>query len=352
MELKVGILEDDEKEEYEKYILQEENTLIYASTKYRELLEALLNDKSYYLVAKQDNRIAGVLPCFLRENNKYGNILNSLPFYGSIGSVICDNRRVREKLLKAYYQLSRDFHCVASTLITSPFERENIWYKKNTMPQFVDERIGQITFFPMEDGEVTEKLLHSIDGKTRNIIKKAQKSGVIVEIDNSSESMDFLYRHHVEGMKKIDGLAKKKGFFQLVSKLFEQGVEYNIFTARLGDKRIASCLLFYYNNTVEYFVPMTVEGFRSYQPLSLIIFEAMKDAMLKGFKKWNWGGTWLTQGGVYEFKRKWATTNLSYYYYVNIFDESILKIPKEDILSEYENYFVYPFNANVEGAGS
>ena len=149
MELKVGILEDDEKEEYEKYILQEENTLIYASTKYRELLEALLNDKSYYLVAKQDNRIAGVFPCFLRENNKYGNILNSLPFYGSIGSVICDNRRVSEMLLEAYYKLSWDFHCVASSLITSLIARENIYYEKNIMTKFMDERIDQITFFPM-----------------------------------------------------------------------------------------------------------------------------------------------------------------------------------------------------------
>lgn len=344
MELSIDILDEEGREEYEKYILQKEDSLIYVSVKYQKLLEKLLKDKSYYLVAKEDDHIVGVFPCFLRENSRYGNVLNSLPFYGSTGSIVCNSPKVREKLLAAYYQLAKDFHCVASTIITSPFEGENMWYKKNTMPQFIDERIGQITFFPIGDGEESERLLNVIDGKTRNIVKKAQKSGVVVEIDNSFESMEFLYRHHVEGMKKIGGLAKKKEFFEMISQIFERGTEYNIYTAKVDDKKIAACLLLYYNGTVEYFVPVTAEGYRIYQPLSLIIFVAMKDAMLRGFKRWNWGGTWLSQKGVYDFKRKWGTTDLMYYYYVNIFDTSILQVEKEDILSEYENYFVYPFN--------
>ena len=347
MGLEVSILKEDEQEEYERYILQKEDSLIYLSTKYRELLEELLNDKSYYLIAKENNHIVGVFPCFLRESDKYGNVLNSLPFYGSTGSIISDNEMVKEKLLSAYYQLSKDFHCVASTIITSPFEKENAWYKKNTSPQFVDERIGQITFLPGGDGNESERLWRAIDTKTRNIIKKAQKSGVVVEIDNSIEGMDFLYRNHVDGMNKIGGLAKKKKFFELIPQYFIQGMEYNIYIAKLDEKKIAACLLLYFNGTVEYFVPVTQEGYRSYQPLSLIIFEAMKEAMIKGFKRWNWGGTWLTQKGVYDFKRKWGTTDLMYYYYVNIFDMSILKIDKEDILSEYENYFVYPFNGKM-----
>lgn len=347
MELKISILDEVGKEEYEKYILQKENSLIYVSVKYQKLLEELLNDKSYYLVAKENECIMGVLPCFLRENNKYGNILNSLPFYGSTGSIICDNQRIREKLLMAYYQLSKDFHCVASTMITSPFEKDIAWYKKNIEPQFIDERIGQITFFPAGDEGESERLWHAIDAKNRNSIKKAKKSGVVVEIDNSSKSIDFLYKCHMEGMEKIGGLAKKKKFFDLIEKIFNQGTEYNIYTAKLDGKRISSCLLLYYNGTVEYFVPITAEGYRTYQPLSLIIFEAMKDAMLKGFKRWNWGGTWLTQKGVYDFKRKWGTTDLAYYYFVNIFDKTILKVDKEDILTEYENYFVYPFSAKL-----
>ncbi len=44
MDITVHVLEEYEKEEYEKYILQKEDTLLYASTKYRYLLEELLND--------------------------------------------------------------------------------------------------------------------------------------------------------------------------------------------------------------------------------------------------------------------------------------------------------------------
>ncbi len=350
MDITVHVLEEYEKEEYEKYILQKEDTLLYASTKYRYLLEELLNDQSLYLIASENHRIVGVLPCFIKQNSKYGNVLNSLPFYGSTGAMVCDGPYIREKLLEAYYKLSEKYNCVASTMITSPFENENEWYVKQTSPQFIDKRIGQVTIFPSSEGDDEQGLFYAIDSKTRNIIKKAQKSGVTVEIDNSCENMDFLYECHVEGMKKIGGLAKKKKFFELVAKIFEPGEEYNIFTAKLEGKKIASCLLLYYNNTVEYFVPVTLEGYRSCQPLSLIIYEGMKEAVRRGYKRWNWGGTWMTQKGVYEFKRKWATTDFMYYYYVNIFDFSILDIKKEEILSEYENYYVYPFQ--IQEAGS
>lgn len=33
------------------------------------------------------------------------------------------------------------------------------------------------------------------------------------------------------------------------------------------------------------------------------------------------GGIWLTQGGVYDFKKKWGTIDKNYFYYTTIFDK-------------------------------
>jgi len=71
----------------------------------------------------------------------------------------------------------------------------------------------------------------------------------------------------------------------------------------------------------------------------------MKDATKKKCKYWNWGGTWLSQTGVYQFKKRWGTHDLKYNYYTNLIDNSILNLSKEDLLREYPYFYVLPFSA-------
>ena len=111
--------------------------------------------------------------------------------------------------------------------------------------------------------------------------------------------------------------------------------------------KMGELLVLYYNKTVEYFTPAIVEENRTDQPLPMIIYQAMCDAVKKGFKYWNWGGTWLTQDGVYAFKKKWGSVDLPYYYYTYIFNKDILQLNKDEVLKNYENYFVYPFDGGV-----
>lgn len=333
--------------EYMRYILSKEDTLIYISLKYRNMLQELLNDKSYYIVAKLNGKISGVLPIMIHRNTVWGNVANSLPFYGSNGAIIADSDDIYENLLKAYYQLLAENSCVAGTLITSPFEIKNSWYKKCN-PTFIDTRIGQITYLPkhsVNDAEVLLSLYHKM---VKRCIQKAIKNGISVEIDNSVDGIEFLYKTHKDNIESIGGIAKKQDFFSLFPKHFQASEDYNIYVAFKDGKRVAALLLFYFNKTVEYFTPVTVEEYRTFQPLSLIIYIAMQEAIERGFEKWNWGGTWLTQNGVYDFKRKWGTKDRNYYYYTNIFNNNILNLNRETILEAYENYYVYPFNGGIK----
>ena len=96
-----------------------------------------------------------------------------------------------------------------------------------------------------------------------------------------------------------------------------------IFIAEKEGIKIAGLLLFYFNKSIEYFTPVIVNEFRSLQPLSLLIFEAMKDGISRNYEFWNWGGTWLTQDGVYRFKKMWGSEDLKYFYYVKIIQKDI-----------------------------
>lgn len=346
--MEIKLLQPDEEQEYEAFLKSDEHTLIYSSIKYRNLLRRIVNGEDYYLVAKENGQIVGALPIFMKHNNVYGNIINSLPFYGSNGGAICSSsvpgcRDIKRKLLDAFYNLAEEKAAVSTTIITNPFEEHIDIYEKFTYYDYRDSRIGQLTPLPNIIDGIDSAVMEILHSKTRNMIRKAYKAKIQWGHSGDIDDLRFLAATHKINMEAIGGLAKELSFFQQVRDIFSYDTDYRIYIAELNGQRIAALLIFYYNKTVEYFTPAIVEYFRDMQPSSLLIFEAMKDAMLRGYRYWNWGGTWLAQESVYHFKKHWGTKDLPYFYYVRLFDKRILQMTKETMLREYQYFYTVPF---------
>ena len=113
--------------------------------------------------------------------------------------------------------------------------------------------------------------------------------------------------------------------------------------AEKGGEPIAALLVFYFNKTVEYFTPATIHEFRNDQPSALIIHEAMKAAAKDGYKYWNWGGTWESQEGVYDFKKRWGASDHRYEYFIQILDDKVKEIPIQDLKVAFPNFYLYPY---------
>jgi lipid II:glycine glycyltransferase (peptidoglycan interpeptide bridge formation enzyme) len=301
------------------------------------LLEDYLSVESDYLLAIDENdNIQGVLP-LMKKEGKFGIIVNSLPFYGSNGGILSKSKEAFELLLDEYNRISNEVS--ASTYITNTLQK-NIPEEKIEY-DLIDKRIGQWTYINY-DYNIEEEVMKSFHSKTRNMVRKAIKENIEVEIDNTQ--IDFLYEVHYENITSIGGKAKEKRFFELIGKHFEKGKDYNIYIAKLKGKKIAAILFFYYNRIVEYWTPAVLREYRSYQPTSLIIYIAMIDACRKGYKLWNWGGTWLTQHGVYLFKKRFGAVDKEYKYFIKINNKDIFCSSREELLREYDNFYVIPFD--------
>lgn len=346
MEFTIKRLTGEYESSYTNFILNKKESLMYYSLKFRAFLSDLLGDDSEYLIAVDtNNEVIGCLPIFYRVDSKTGIVANSLPYYGGHGGVLANEDTVRRSLLSEYIDALKAKKCVAATIIGSPLENLDNLYNEIIHQDFIDERIELMTYFPYIDGvSYADSLMSIYHHMERRCIKKAMKNEVTVEVDNSLEAIDFLFHVHTENMLAIGGLPKKRKCFDLITKHFNVGEDYDVYIAKKDNKKIAALLVFYFNGTVEYYTPATVEQYRTIQPLTLIIYIAMQDAMKKGYIKWNWGGTGLTQKSLYDFKSKWGTTETRYFYYTKVWNESILGIKKEEILERYSNYFVYPFD--------
>ena len=67
-------------------------------------------------------------------------------------------------------------------------------------------------------------------------------------------------------------------------------------------------------------------------------------AIERGYERWNWGGTWLSQEGVRRFKNKWAAQDVPYRYYTQVNDMSVLERTPRELLEAYPGFYLVPFN--------
>lgn len=329
----VEIIRLDEATEtlYESYVRNHPHGMLYYSLRFRNLLTELLNCIPHYLLAVENGNIQGVLPIMIAEGPA-GRILNSLPYYGSHGGPLAHTLEAENALIGAFNSLANDQNVLSATLIVNLFE------PLVSVPEHThtDHRIGQVT-------DLTGDYEAHFEPSARRNVKKALAQGIRTYTNNTTFSI--LQDLHQENIRAIGGLPKSNRFFELIHQHFVAEQDYEIYVAEIDGEIIGALLLFYYRDTVEYFTPATKNDARTLQPLPLILHRAMRNAANRGFRQWNWGGTWETQTGVYRFKRKWGASDHPYQYYVRINDPDILGWPKERFLAWYPNFYVAPFSS-------
>ena len=74
----------------------------------------------------------------------------------------------------------------------------------------------------------------------------------------------------------------------------------------------------------------------------------MIDSSKKGYKIWNWGGTWLTQTSLHRFKKRFNAQDKIYKYYIKVNNPDIYKSSKEELTKEYPYFYTIPFNILVK----
>jgi hypothetical protein len=353
MTLRVELLTESDESQYTNFLSEIKISLLYASLPYRDfLLRCLKDSEAYYFMVLEANQFVGVLPAFLKKHGAMGNILNSLPFFGSNGGLIVhplvkDPLSVQRLLLDAFHSLAREKQAAASTIVSSPLDPKVDFYESYSNYNFRDERIGQLTPMPFHNlpsDLVCEALMNQFHKKTRNSIRKSQASGVQIRHTDQLDALKSLAEMHKISMDAIGVPAKPWFVFMAIREAFLYERDYRIYIAEMNGHVIGGLLVFFYNQIAEYYIPATVEGARVFQPMSLLIFEAMQEAVRRGCQYWNWGGTGLNATGVYNFKKRWGTEDHRYFYYTRIYDDSILKQSREAIAEAYPYYYVFPFN--------
>ena len=302
--------------------------LIYYTSRYRRYLLEVAGGQCRSLVALDRATVVGVLPLMLKDG-PFGPVLNSLPFFGSNGGVLAAGAEAESALIAGY---DREAAAASvATWISHPF-------MDTATPRhdLTDERIAQWTMLPAGGG-----LPAGVEASARRNVQKAQAAGVTVR--EASDALPFLEATHRANLAAIGGRAKPAEFFSRL-RVMTYGRDWRLHAAEQNGSPLAALLTFEAARTVEYVMPVVVESARSLQPTSMILAVAMAEAARRGVTRWNWGGTWLTQEGVYRFKKKWGADERRYRYFIRLNDASLRRRSAAELSAAYPWYFTLPYD--------
>ncbi len=340
--IEIETLSSETEAAYRDFVATAPGALLYHSLAYRDLLVDHLGCEQEYLLARDGGDVRGVLP-LLWTGADDARIYNSLPFYGSHGSALSSDAETGAALIAAYDERARADGTLAATMVANPFLARQ---PPEPVHNLTDERISQVTDLPGDEAA----LLGIIDSSARRNVRKARRSGIVATTD--AGRLDAVAEIHRDNIEALGGRAKEMSFFAAVPRHFEAGRDFDVFVALQDDAVVAGLLVFYFGGTVEYFTPAVDHDHRSEQPLALLLVEAMVAAGQRGLARWNWGGTWTAQDGVFRFKRKWGAHEGRYRYYVQLNDESLLDASPEQLRARYGDFYVVPFSALRSTGGS
>lgn len=338
----------DHESDYRKLLLCDSRSMVYASLEYRDFLRVIVPGTAQYLTAWREKKLVGALPLFRVDDPQLGSVLNSLPWYGSHGGCVLApgaDDTVRGALLAHYREISKAPEVLSATMVLTPEETDRInLYRQALQPATEEGRIGQITPLPDAGSDLEGRLERTFSQKTRNIVRKARKQGFELTSDDSDATWEFLHSTHTTNLAALGGRAKSRACFEALRTCLPLPMR-SVRVALLGGRPVAALLLLHYNRTVEYFTPVIDHDFRPLQPLSFLIWHGMLDAISRGFRWWNWGGTWSTQVSLHHFKAGWGALDRPYTYLINTTEDSRqrMRASRRSLAERFHSYYTFPY---------
>ncbi len=279
-----------DRELWDSYVHAHPSSTNYHKYGWRDVIENSFNHRCFYLVAKDNaGHIVGILPLVLMQSRIFGRFLISLPFF-NYGGVLCDRQEIGDALLAETVKMQKQLGTEYTEL-----RHAEPWAGDLPTKQY------KVTMV-LDLARDADAQWQGFNGKVRNQVRKAEKSGLVVRVGSLELLADF-YTVFVRNMRDLGTPVYAQKFFTEIMKVFPDHTQ--IIALYLEERPVAAGFISWFRDTLE--IPWA-SSIRDYNPLcpnNLLYWTALQFALSRGFKRFDFGRS--TPGeGTYNFKKKWG----------------------------------------------
>jgi FemAB-related protein (PEP-CTERM system-associated) len=256
---------------------------------WQRVIESAYKHQAFYLLAQEQGKVLGTLPLVLVSSRLFGSSLTSLPFL-DYGGVCADHDDVRVTLVRRAQQLMHEqaVNCVELRQRTPTGPDGSLRLDK----------VGMV----LDLSPGIEALWTALPAKTRNQVRKAQKSDLTVA-SGGGELLEEFYAVFVENMRDLGSPVHHKLFFTHIFEHF--GEQARLFVVRDGGQAVGGLVCVLFRDTVTVPWASSLRRASSKCPNNLLYWEALQYACERHYRRFDFGRS-SVDSGTYAFKKQWG----------------------------------------------
>jgi FemAB-related protein (PEP-CTERM system-associated) len=285
-DLQVSLATPRDQDEWDAFVNARADAAGYHAWGWRRVFTNAFGHEPVYLIARHGQQVAGVLPLVQIKSLLFGNSLTSLPFL-NYGGVIADTANAAETLIAAASEQAQARRC----------QHVELRHVARQFPDLPCKTHKVAMHLPL-----TATIWDDLDRKVRNQIRKAEKSGLVVERGGEELLLDF-YTVFARNMRDLGTPVYSRRLFQEVLRTFPDRAQLHI--VRLENQPIAAGLTYRTASMVQLPWASSIREFNSLCANVLLYWDAIQFAQSTGAGVFDMGRSTPNEG-TFKFKAQWG----------------------------------------------
>lgn len=298
------VLESNNATEWNRLVASSHCASAYHLWEWGETLSQTYGYKKHYLVSKLDNEIAGVFPLIHVQSTLFGNRLISLPFceYGGIVLRLGLKPEEANQAIKSLTDVTNEF---ASSIGAEYIEVREPLVLRDAFHVSGYAEFQVYTTFRIDLSRGTKQLWSGLRKNTRNAVRKAIKSGLVIENAKESERLKAYYNLYLQTQKRLGSPPHCYKLFENLFNAFSSSGKMRILLTKHQGKPIAGILVFLQEKTIFWWNNVTDAKYRSLNPTNLLLWNTIEWGVENGYHVMDLGRT-RKDTTIYRFKSGWG----------------------------------------------
>lgn len=237
-------------------------------------------------------------------NHDYYDIETAYGYGGPIAN--CHDEKFLRKFEDAFINYCQNNYIVAEFVRFHPFMNNAKIFNNNL--QVIHNR--NTVYLDLIKG-IDKIWIEDIKGKNRNLIRKAKKNGLYVELSDDYETFKVIYNKTMEKVDANDYYYFGNRYYDFV----KENKNCVLLNVKREDKVIAAAIFMGYGDYFHYHLAGSLKEELSFSPNNLLLWEAITYAVNKGYKKMHFGGglTDNLEDNLFKFKSSFSKSHTDFY---------------------------------------
>jgi hypothetical protein len=192
-------------------------------------------------------------------------------------------------------------YCINQKIVSQFIRFNPVLGNHDVLAHVIQSRYLRDTIFM--DTSSRDLIMSNMDGKNRNMIRKAIKNGITIERRQIEHYHEFvsMYAETMQKNQADEYYLFSENYFASLMAMHDHAC---IFYAMMNSKPIAGAIMLYNDMYMHYHLAGTHGEYRQYGPSNLLLYEAGCWASEHGIKKFHLGGGMSPDDSLFLFKKK------------------------------------------------